>query len=167
MVASASVPAPTIVAGVPVTTAPAPVIPAAVTPQALLAHLQARWGGLARAALSEDLVVLATALTDSAPISLASNQLTIELPAAFCAQLDGDPDLARRLRQLVAGIAGRELMIIARPRRGQTGGDERSRRYRSAQEHPLVQALLTRFEADIVARELIDPDAATAGNDGK
>ena len=95
--------------------------------------------------------MLATALTDSAPVALASNQLTVELPAAFCARLDEDPDLARRLRQLVAGVAGRELVIVTRPRRGQTGGDERGRRYRSAQDHPLVQA-------DIVARELIDAD---------
>jgi hypothetical protein len=127
------------------------------SPQTLLPALQARWAEIARAALREGQVGLAAALTDSAPVALAGDLLTIELPASFCSQLTIRPDLMQQLEGLLLAVAGRRLRVAGRPRRGQAV-DERGDRYRSAQEHPLVQLLLKRFEADIVAREIIDHD---------
>ena len=65
--------------------------PIATSPQTLLPALQARWAELARAALREGQVTLAAALTDSTPVALAGDLLTIELPASFCSQLDHPP----------------------------------------------------------------------------
>jgi hypothetical protein len=127
------------------------------SPQTLLPVLQARWAEIARAALREGQVGLAAALTDSAPVALAGDLLTIELPASFCAQLTIRPDLIQQLEGLLQAVAGRRLRVAGRPQRSQAV-DERGDRYRTAQEHPLVQLLLKRFEADIVAREIIDHD---------
>lgn len=134
-------------------------------PQTLLPDLQAKWAGLARAALADNQLVLATALTDSAPVALASGVLTVELPEGLVAKLAADPELARRLDALVTRLAGHPLRVAPRARSGQGPGvaDDRSRRYRAAQEHPLMKALLQHFEADIVAREQLDHDAWLAG----
>ena len=136
-----------------------------VSPQTLLPHLQAKWDSLARAALTDGQLVLATGLTDSVPVALANGVLTVELPEGLTAKLAGDPDLAKRLDELVSRIAGCPLRIAPRARSGQGPGiaDDRSRRYRAAQDHPLMKALLQHFEADIVARELIDHDTWLAG----
>ena len=61
----------------------------------------------------------------------------------------------QQLEGQLQAVAGRRLRVCGRPRRAQAV-DERSDRYRTAQDHPLVQQLLKRFEADIVAREIID-----------
>ena len=87
------------------------------------------------------------------------------LPADLTAKLAADPELAKRLDELVSRIAGCPLHIAPRARSGQGPGiaDDRARRYRAAQDHPLMKALLQQFEADIVARELIEHDAWLAG----
>ena len=136
-----------------------------MSPQTLLPHLQAKWDSLARAALDDGQLMLATALTDSTPVALANGVLTVELPADLIAKLATNPELAKRLDELVSRIAGSSMHIAPRPRSGQGPGiaDDRARRYRAAQEHPLMKALLQHFEADIVARELIEHDAWLAG----
>jgi len=48
--------------------------------------------------------------------------------------------------------------VLLRPR-STAGGDSNARRYRAATEHPLVKELLKRFEADVLAREIVDPRA--------
>lgn len=147
-------------AGFPMTGLPAQTEttrPSDHAPQTLLPMLQTRWTELARHAIRDGQVSLAAALTDSAPVSLAGDLLTIELPATFCAQLTIRPELTQQLENLLQVLAGRRLRVLGRPRRGQAG-DERTDRYRNAQDHPLVQMLLKRFEADIVAREIIPPD---------
>lgn len=135
------------------------------TPQTLLPDLQAKWGTLARAALTDGQSVLATGLSDSTPVALANGVLTVEMPEVMGAQLAADPDLAKRLDELVSRIAGCPLRITARTRSGQGSGavDDRSRRYRAAQDHPLMKALLLNFEADIVAREMIGHNEWLAG----
>ena len=99
-------------------------------------------------------VSLAAALTDSAPVALSGDLLTVELPASFCAQLTIRPDMTQQFEAVLQAVAGRRLRVVGRPRKGQAG-DERTDRYRQAQDHPLVQLLMKRFEADIVAREII------------
>ncbi len=131
---------------------------AALPPQALLPVLQERWAEVARAAMRDGHVALAAALTDSAPMALAGDLLTIELPVSFCAQLTIRPDLQQQLEGVLLAVAGRRLRVTGRPRRT-PAVDERADRYRTAQNHPLVQLLLKRFDADIVAREIIDHDA--------
>lgn len=105
------------------------------SPQTLLPALQTRWAEVARAALREGQVGLAAALTDSEPVALAGDLLTIELPPSFCSQLTIRPDLMQQLEGLLLAVAGRRLRVAARPRRGQAV-DERGDRYRGAQEHP-------------------------------
>lgn len=71
-------------------------------------------------------------------------------PAAFAA---GAPAL-QLLERLLLGLSGRPLRVepLARALAGGAGG-ARNPAYAQAQGHPLVQDLLERFEAEIVARE--------------
>jgi hypothetical protein len=126
--------------------------------QSLLIRLQSRWSELPRQALKQVQIPLATALTDSAPVGLTENVLTIELPADFQPVYAGDPAIQQCLATLIASIAGTPLTIITRTRASAAdlvGGD--ARRYRMATDHPLVKDIIKRFEADILAREVINP----------
>ena len=126
-------------------------------PQALLARLQSRWGELPRLALRDFQVALGTALTDSAPVALAESTLTIEMPGDFCRAHELDAALGEQLVALVERLGGVRLRILLRVR-SSGAGDDRTRRYQAAAEHPLVKELLRRFEADILAREMISPE---------
>ena len=127
------------------------------SPQALLPALQARWGDLPRIAMRDQQVELATALATSSPVALAVDLLTVEFAGTFSERYSTAPELQRTLEGLVELLAGRRLRVAAR-RPGGSGADERGRRYQAAQGNPLVKALLSRFGADIVAREMIARD---------
>ncbi len=131
--------------------------PPDASPQALLPLLQARWGELPRIAMRDQQVELATALATSNPVALAVDLLTVEFAGAFSERFNSAPELQRILEALVELLAGRRLRVVAR-RPGGSGADERGRRYQAAQANPLVKALLGRFGADIVAREMIARD---------
>ncbi len=138
-------------------TSPVPVrAPVPDNPQALLARLTSRWAELPRQALRDFQVALGTALTDSRPVGLSGGTLTVEMPADFCTAHGDDPVVRSHLAGLVERIAGTRLELVLRPRT--TGGDVRGRRYQTAAEHPLVKELVTRFEADILAREVMNAE---------
>lgn len=129
------------------------------TPQALLARLQSRWGELPRIALRDFQVALGTALTASSPVSVANGTLTIEMPQEFNALHGSDPIIIEQLHLLIERLIGTRLNIVIRNDQHTSGeSDDRARRYRTSTEHPLVKDLLKRFEADIMAREVMSAE---------
>ncbi len=113
--------------------------------------------------------LLAAALSEGTAVALVGEALTVEVPPARIALL-ADPEQQRVLGSALLAVLGIRLRLVPRVRsvRGGGGGgggggdsdepvtDERQRRYKAAQEHPLVRDLMQRFEADLVGRELID-----------
>jgi len=69
--------------------------------------------------------------------------------------LDGAkrPMLERLFRQQLGWVPEIGCQLLSRADRGRSAEDIRSRRYREAQEHPLVQDVLRMFDADVIARE--------------
>lgn len=142
---------------------------AAVAPAAApegLHALAARWSELAVQAQRAGMPLVAAALADARPMELTADGLLIEVAAEHVRRgtFAERGEFAAPLAKLVAAFAGRPLRLVPRERAGgpataarlgETPADaeERARRYRAAQEDPVVKELLRRFEADIVARE--------------
>ena len=63
-------------------------------------------------------------------------------------------DLDTRLRPYLALVGATAVRVAAAP----TTGDDRGKRWQTAQAHPLVRDLLKRFEGDVVSREVATRD---------
>jgi len=129
--------------------------PPALSP---LATLQADWDRICRQALN-DQPQHAPALTAVRPMRLDGERLILAAvdhnldPRAFAP----DAPALRLLERLIAGVCGRQLQVeplaSATGGSGASAGASRNPAYLQAQGHPLVQDLLERFEAEVVARE--------------
>ncbi len=110
-----------------------------------------------RALLTAGLPLAAAAFGDGTPTALEGDTLTVAVQARHATALRD----AEQLR-LIAAVAGSALGRSLQIRLSAVGGsgeevlDERQRRYRDAERHPLVQELLKRFEGDLTTREMVD-----------
>ena len=146
------------------TAPPAPVAPAQTTGSVPAAdgleELRARWGALGQVLLQMGAPLLAAALSDSLPLAVGGDQLTIEAPAGRVPLLT-DPEQQRVVGNACLAAFGSRYRLVVKTRLVKGGPqpaitDERQRRYLAAQEHPIVRELMRRFEADLVGRELVD-----------
>lgn len=102
------------------------------------------------AAIRSGLVALAMALRSARPLSAVPGLIVLEAP-------DRDaPAIRAGAAQISELLARSKDRIEVRIGAGSGVEDDRSRRYRLAEHHPVVQDLLKRFDADITGRELID-----------
>jgi len=137
-----------------------------------LSSILARWSDLPSQALRAGMPLVAAALTDSRPLELTANGLVVEVGIEHVRRgsLGERGEFAAPLAKLITALAGRPLRLLVRERAGgatvaarlgETPADaeDRARRYREAQDDPIVKDLLKRFEADIVAREPGDRQA--------
>ena len=110
-----------------------------------------------KALLTAGLPLAAAAFGDGRPTALDGDTLTVAVASRHAVALRD----AEQLR-LIAAVTGSALGRSITLRLSAIGGDgeevldERQRRYREAERHPLVQELLKRFEGDLTTREMVD-----------
>ncbi|MFW5828825.1 MAG: hypothetical protein ACOCXA_01070 [Planctomycetota bacterium] len=121
------------------------------------------WDRILGQALNEGLHALAAALVAAEILLCDERRLRLAVPHEHREQLrDGSPGreaFERLLRQNLGWLPAIACQILDRPGSGSDTSDVRNQRYRSAQDHALVQDILRRFNADIIAREPCARDA--------
>lgn len=119
-----------------------PAIPPAPAPASDLARLQARWGDLARAALTDGQIDLGTILAGSRLTAIEGGR------AVLACDRPVPPALLPALRAALTplGLAGEEprLEVVAA-----SGGRDARSPVTAAQADPLVRELVRRFDASI------------------
>jgi hypothetical protein len=135
-----------------VANASVPNAPAAV-PQTFLFDVQQRWSEIAQTALRDGNALLAAELTASTPHLFAHGTLTIAGSAALVAR--GDSVTLTTIARYIMQVCGHRVQIALRSTAVSDDNNDRRERYRTAEQHPLIQALRKKFQADIVSREPI------------
>ncbi len=115
---------------------------------------------MARQLLTGGLPLLAAGWGECRALTLRDGVLTIEVPAKRLA-LFQDPDQQRLLASAIAGAGGVRVQLALRQVGALTDepSDDRTRRYRAAETHPLIQDLMKRFQAELVGREVVEVEA--------
>lgn len=110
-----------------------------------------------RALIAAGLPLAAAAFSAGRPTALVNGELTVTIPARQAAALR-DADQMRLVAGVVSSVLGQTvtLRLVGEGASGDDALDERQRRYRDAERHPLVQEILKRFEGDLTSRELVD-----------
>ena len=115
-----------------------------------------RWDLLLREAISDGRAALAAALAETKPLVSAN---TVSFPLSLA------PGLAEHhtafLSTWVQRTLGENWQIKLVPATAGNERAERLRRYREAEEHPLVRVIEQALDAEVVAREIIERDAWT------
>ena len=141
----------------------------AETPELLA--LRQSWGAVARHLLAGGLPLLMSAWNESQALSLIDGTLVLEVPQKRLAILQDEAQQSF-LASAIASIIHQRPRLVLRTQ-GSTDDaptDDRSRRYRTAEAHPLVQDLMKRFQAELTGRELVDLETWMNGllaNQGK
>ncbi|MDA3962843.1 MAG: hypothetical protein PF961_18820 [Planctomycetota bacterium] len=126
-------------------------------PESGLAELQSDWDRICQHALDSG-PQWAGAITGVRPAALSGDKLRLLVidDAMDPSQLGPDTPGLALLQRLVSNRIGRPLQVEALHGRGSAASgnaDTRNRAYTEAQNHPLVQDILKRFEGEVVARE--------------
>lgn len=100
---------------------------------------------------------LAAALGEARPVGIAGAVVDALAPPARLPAIEAAAAQHAIMAACLA-VYGAPLQLAVRPGEVAASGDDRSRRWRGALDHPLVKDILRRFEAEPLSRELIGAD---------